>query len=296
MKQNQFYSLPVLSLIAGGIIFFSACKKDTPESQSAPIRPVTSSSNKYVTALFEYLPAPGQSINTSLGDSTGARAILANKDAMVTLGAWGGFIVLGFDHTVLNKPDTADIMIYANAFSNLAEPGVIWVMADQNGNGKPDDTWYELAGSAFGQAGYKRNYSVTYSRPDSATEDVPWTDNLGQSGVVKVNDFHSQPYFPEWISGDTYTLTGSLLPSVNIDDSNPSYIISTSFAFGYADNTGGGDMVDLDNAIDINGNAKSLKGIDFIRIQTGIQYNMGWLGEQSTEVSGVADISMGLDN
>jgi len=259
---------------------------------NAPEVPVTEKSNPYVTQVFEFMPAPGQFINTSLANESAGKAILGGQSNMICLGAWGGYVVLGFDHTVVNQPGKEDVMVYGNAFNNFAEPGVIWVMQDENGNGKPDDTWYEVAGSEFNKTGYKRAYSVTYTRPTPATADVPWKDNLGNSGVVKTNVFHKQSYFPEWVKGNEYTLTGTLLPSTNINDSNPSYITSPQFAWGYADNTPGGDKIDIANAIDIKGNKVVLKGIDFIKIQTGIQYNMGWLGEQSTEVTGVADISL----
>jgi hypothetical protein len=149
-----------------------------------------------------------------------------------------------------------------------------------------------LAGSDFRQEGYIRDYSVTYTRPDPVTADVPWTDNQGKSGVVATNAFHKQPYFPEWIEGNEYTITGSILSFKNIDMTNPSYITSAPFEYGYADNTPGGDRIDISNAVDKEGEKIILKGIDFIKIQTGIQANMGWLGELSTEVLGVADLSL----
>lgn len=284
--------LPALLVFA---TLLTACKKDNIEDeqpeQEATIRPVTAQSNAYVTQMLEYKPAPGQYINTSLGNDEGAKSILNGKQSTVSLGFYGGSIVLGFDHTVLNGANE-DIMVYGNANSSFAEPGVVWVMQDRNNNGLADDTWYELTGSAQGQPGYVRNYAITYTRPATATSDVPWTDNQGRSGVVKTNVFHKQAWYPEWISANTYTLTGTLLPSTNINDSNPSNISSAPFAFGYADNTVGGDKVDISNAIDAAGNKVVLKGIDFIKIQTAIPFNMGWLGELSTEVSGVADISL----
>ncbi|PWG78388.1 cell surface protein [Pararcticibacter amylolyticus] len=253
--------------------------------------PVSEANKMYVSSLFEYLPAPGQYINVNVGNLESAAGILG-KRGTVTLGAWGGYIVLGFDHKVPNVAGKEDIIIYNNA-GLISEPGVVWVMEDQNGNGKPDDTWYELKGSASAMAGYVRNYSVTYTRPNPITGDVPWKDNKGNTGVVKTNSYHPQTYFPLWISGNEYTLTGTSLPSVNINMSNPSYITSSPFEYGYADNAREGfDKLDISNAIDASGNSVNLQGIHFIKIQTGIQANMGWLGELSTEVLGVADASL----
>ncbi|GAA4313211.1 hypothetical protein GCM10023149_08880 [Mucilaginibacter gynuensis] len=301
MKYNYLvksYAKPVTVCVLLGLSLLASCKKDettSPEpekEQEAPIRPVTDKSNAYVTSLIEYKPAPGQFINTGFADTTAAKSLLKGPDGFVTLGAWGGYITLGFDHTVLDVQGKPDFIVYGNAFEKFAEPGIIWVMQDTNGNGKADDTWYELAGSAYYKDGYVRDYTVTYTRPASDTASVPWKDNKGNSGVIATNMFHTQPYFPASVSGNEYTLSGSLLPSTNINDDDPFYITSGSFDFGYADNSSGGDKVDIANAIDAKGNKVNLKGIDFVKIQTGILYNMGWLGEQSTEVSGVADLSL----
>lgn len=251
----------------------------------------TGGTTAFVTTLFEYMPAPGQFINKAPGNLASANAILGNKNSMVSLGAWGGYIVLGFDHTVLNK-EGADIQVYGNAFTNFSEPGIVYVMQDENGNGKPDDTWHELKGSAFGTADYKTNYEVTYTRPDSPDKDVPWKDNAGNTGFVKKNPFHKQAYYPEWITGNSYTLKGSWLKS-KVDRTNPSYVISPAYGWGYADdiaNASGGGKVDIANAVDDKGNTKTLKGIDFIKIQTAVLDDGGWLGEVSTEVTGVEDL------
>ncbi len=165
-------------------------------------------------------------------------------------------------------------------------------MQDENGNGLPDDTWYQIKGSAHELEGTIQHYEVTYHRPGDPSADIPWEDNQGNTGVIATNSFHTQAYYPEWIAADSYTLEGTLLSSANIDMSNPSYITSAPFAYGYADNTAGGDTIDIADAIDEDGNAVVLEGIDFVKIQTGIQANMGWLGELSTEVTGVADLSI----
>ncbi|WP_147676075.1 cell surface protein [Algibacter pacificus] len=257
----------------------------------AKIRSTTVDSNMYVTTLLDYLPAPGQKINTSLGTLEAAQT-LEGKKGMVTLGGWGGAVSYAFDHTVLNTEDSNDIIVYGNAMSGFAEPGVIWVMQDENANGIADDTWYEIKGAADELEGTIKNYSVTYTKPDADTDDVPWTDSEGNSGVIATNAYNTQAYYPESVTEDSYTITGTLLPDINIDMSNPTWIKSNSFDSGYADNTPGGDEIDIASAIDSEGNTVNLTGIDFIKIQTGIQANMGWLGELSTEVTGIADLNL----
>lgn len=294
-KQTSTYTKALIAAMIIFSAFWSACKKDKqPVVQAvvAPIRPITAQSSAYVTQLFEFNPAPGQYANTTIADTTAAQGTLNKSNGLVSLGAYGGYIVVGFDHTVLDAAGKADIIVYGNAFTGFAEPGVVWVMQDTNGNGKPDDTWYELAGSETGKPGYIRNYAVTYTRPACDTCSVPWKDNQGGTGFVHTNTFHKQIYYPIGIKADTYTLTGTTLPSTNINTSNPAFVSSTAFAFGYSDSTQGGDTVDIANAIDKNGNKVKLKGIDFIKVQTGIEANLGRSGELSTEFCGAADMSL----
>ena len=80
---------------------------------------------------------------------------------MISLGGFGGYVVVGFDHTIANREGSRDFRVLGNAFYAIAnpdpnapeggscEPGGIMVAYDVNKNGKPDeDEWYEIAGSA----------------------------------------------------------------------------------------------------------------------------------------------------
>ncbi|MGY4384275.1 hypothetical protein ACVWYN_001301 [Pedobacter sp. UYP24] len=255
---------------------------------AVPEIPVSSASNRFVTTLFEFAPAAGQFMNEATWGNELSGSSIVGKQATpgVCLGAFGGYVVYGFDHTVINKADDDDIIVYGNAFANFSEPGVVWVMQDENGNGKPDDTWYELTGSEFGKEGYIRNYSVTYTRPTPPSLSVAWKDNKGGSGVVK-QSFHKLNHYPLWITSNEFTRTGTLLPSTGIKGS-----VSAALGFGYADNKAGGDKVDIANAIDKDGRKVVLKGIDFIKVQTGIMADLAFFGELSTEVTGIADLSL----
>jgi hypothetical protein len=86
-------------------------------------------------------------------------------------------------------------------------------MRDENGNSLPDDTWYELAGSETGKPETIQNYAVTYYRPSEPKQPVKWTDSQGNSGEIDyLIQFHRQDYYyPLWIEGDSYTLTGTRL-------------------------------------------------------------------------------------
>ncbi len=259
---------------------------------AARIRPITPESNAYVSELLEYLPAPGQFINKVPGNLESAESIVG-KSGLVTLGAWGGYATYAFDHTVINQEDAKDFAVIGNAFQNWAEPGIIYVMQDENANGLADDTWYEIKGTAHDLEGSIRNYSVTYFKPENDADDVAWEDSEGNTGSVLKNQFHTQPYYPEWIDEDSYTLTGTILSDINVDTSVPTFVTSMAFDPGYyCDNTAGGDEIDISDAIDAEGNPVELTGIDFVRIQTGLQANGGWLGEISTEIISITDLAI----
>ncbi|MBJ7882412.1 PKD domain-containing protein [Gelidibacter salicanalis] len=285
-KNSGTYSLSYAAANAAGTFNYEYTIKVTPK-----LRPITAASKAFVTDLLDYTPAPGQFINKKPGNLESAEGIIGGR-GLVSLGGWGGSVTYAFDHTVLNHEDKNDLIVYGNAMPTFSEPGVIYVMQDDNANGLPDDIWYEIKGSGHALEGIDRAYNITYFRPATAEDDVPWEDSKGNTGVIAKNAFHKQAYYPEWITEDSYTIAGTLLSDSNIDMSNPSYITSKSFEYGYADNTSGGDQIDLADAIDEEGNTVNLSGVDFIKIQTGVQANMGWLGELSTEVTGIADLNM----
>ena len=94
------------------------------------------SASPYVSRVIEFVPAPGQFVNLlpAYNSADNAAAMLAkvNEDlvgkangTVFTLGAWGGYVVVGFDHTIANVADAYDFQINGNAFANNAEPGVV---------------------------------------------------------------------------------------------------------------------------------------------------------------------------
>jgi hypothetical protein len=181
------------------------------------------------------------------------------------------------------------------------------VSVDTNGNGVPDDEWYELAGSEYYKKETLKNYEITYYRPDENKEPVTcsnpnitdstyvrWTDNYGNTGYISQLTFHKQPYYPQWISESSITFKGSRLADNAIDESgNGSYYVLYAYDWGYADNhpnSSEKSNFKIDWAVDSEGNPVDLPGVDFIKIYTGVNQFNGWLGECSTEVMGVTDL------
>lgn len=266
-------------------------------------RAADASSNASISKVYEYTPAPGQFINDGVTLTTQEEACSyaferLSQGQFVSLGAFGGYLIAGFDHSVESSMDGGfDLQITGNAHSSSSEPGIIWVSQDENGNGLPDDTWYELRGSEYGKPETWQDYAVTYYRPSSNGTSIEWTDNRGSSGTVDyIPAYHSQEtYFPLWITADSYTLRGTRLEDRLVDENgNGSLWIGHPFDWGYADNWSGTDP-DIDkfrisDAVRWDGEPADLIYIDFVKIQCGVQAKGGWTGEQSTELTLIRDL------
>lgn len=263
--------------------------------------------SKYIKAVDEYVPAPGQFVNTmpkyEEGDDAAAmvakctEAIAGNKRGMICLGAYGGYVTFHFDHSIANVSGQRDIYISGNAIGSGAEPGIVMVSKDANHNGLPDDEWYELAGSAdvdsVGKVVY--GYEITYSL--DAMNKVPWTDNQGNSGTVDRNAFHRQEYFPLWLESPL-VFSGTLLPdnAYNRASGASEFWVRDALRYGYVDNVANTDSAgcsfDIDWAVDAGRNPVSIDFVDFVRVYTGVNQVCGWTGETSTEVTGAEDLHL----
>lgn len=268
-----------------------------PNSDMKGAREITADSKMGISKVYDFTPAPGQFINEAYECETMEEAIeyaeksLSNKDAFLSLGGFGGQVIMGFDHSIVNKANT-DFMIKGNSFDGSSEPGIVWVMQDENANGLADDVWLQLKGSEYDKAETIKDYQITYTRPAEADGDIAWTDNQNETGTIDHNMFHSQIYYPKWIKEDTYTLSGTKLK--NRTTENNGYYRNNSFDWGYVDNKDhvtDGNLFELDNAVDAEGNTIKLGYIDFIKVQTGVNVKAGWLGEVSTEVFEVKDLN-----
>ncbi|MBR4563797.1 MAG: hypothetical protein IKO26_05025 [Paludibacteraceae bacterium] len=265
--------------------------------EDTPTGPAADKHSPYISKVYDYVPAMGQFVNVlpkyEEGDDAAAmcrkceQAIANNAGGLVCLGGWGGYITFGFDHPVDNK-DGFDLRILGNAFLmsgsdtyGSSEPGIVLVSRDDNRNGVPDDTWYELKGALYDDPSTLHSYTKTYTR---------------ESDTLR-NPFHTQPYFPQWVKEESITFTGARLPSMteNINGQNVQRILP----FGYADNKPNtdseGTSFDISWAVDADGKSISLPCIDFVRIYTAVDEDNGATGELSTELSGAIDLHLPAD-
>lgn len=189
IRFNYFLSATFFVALALGVV---SCSSDDIPSEGA---------TAYITKVLDYMPAVGQFTNVypqyeegdtqEIMNQKALEAIGNNKKGMISLGGFGGYVVVGFDHTIKNKKGYRDFRVLGNAFySNAnpdpnapkggsAEPGIIMVAYDRNHNGVPDDDeWYEIAGSSYtdckNEAWYDKavaagndvntyhNYEITY--------------------------------------------------------------------------------------------------------------------------------------
>ena len=293
--------------------------------------------SKYIQAVDEYRPAPGQWTNVipeyEEGDTEADMVRKCTESIagdyysthLISLGGWGGYVTFHFDHSIANVPGQRDFAIWGNAyqemknlvFGGMNEAGIVMVSKDVNGNGKPDDPWYEISGScdvdSVGKVIY--NYEVTYRQ--NSMKDIPWTDNQGNSGTVDrlySYDNHLQEYYPLWLP-DGLTFKGTRLPdnmqnlSDQVDGSwSPYYYVLIGFRYGYADNLSNwtdksdanswnyeGCGIDISWAVDENRQPVDLDFVDFVRVYTGLNQKCpqpDWWGETSTEIQAAEDIHL----
>jgi hypothetical protein len=301
----------IVSLLSAALVW--SCNKSEPVvRESHGKHPSSAGSSPRSDRVLEYMPAPGQFINGAVLGFTGAETDAASAAEYartrldngweVSLGGFGGYIVVGFDHSIQawgSAFGQYDFSITGNQFEGGAEPGVVWVKQDVNGNGEPDEEepWYEIRGSEYGSD--RRDYSVTYFRPAGPGEDIRWTDSDGVDGVIARQSPHTQDsYYPAWRSAgeESYTLSGTCLEPRDFEE-NGRYSTG-NYDRGYADNWGG-DMIDgegkktffsISGAVDGSGAPAGLEYIDFIKVQTAVNIQGGGgIGELSTEVCRFAD-------
>jgi hypothetical protein len=299
---------------------------DNPGERPVPEKPADPT--PYVTRVLDYRPAPGQFVNSipeyEEGDTQETMngkvldALCEGRKGLVSLGGYGGYVVVGFDHTIANKPGLRDFRVLGNAFENSCEPGIVCVAYDRNGNGLPDeDEWYEIAGSAqqgiseawyekAGLAGNDVNVVSAYEITYQATTDgkaIGWSDNQGQTGTIGGGEGGAKTSpaarFPRWISDQTLTFRGTRLPQNGLNEPQDEYTAEYHklyrYGFGYADNvanTNDDACIDIGWAVDREGKPVDLPGVDFVKVYTGVLQTNGWLGECSTEVMGVEDLHL----
>jgi hypothetical protein len=214
---------------------------------------------------------------------------------------WSLGSVLGYE--VWRWRAVGEFRIYGNAFAGWEEPGIVWVSCDENQNGLPDDTWYELKGSDDESEQYRphisRRYAITWFDPGGEsteneygqlTKSLCWVDSKGRSG------FMGGGWPVDWgVSAPRVSYTGTMIRDPGriyglLNHTNGG--LSRNVDWGYVD---AGDLEDgpyanqngkffVSNAMQRDGSPAGLPWIDFIKVQTAIFEYGSVVGEISTEI------------
>lgn len=289
-------------------------------STSAPASP-------FATRVLSYDPAPGQFVQNSTfnipakalgppGSDGGLSA--ASNLKVVTLGGFGGSIVLGFDAPIwANRfnPHHMDFIVYGNSFfvagdptRRFAELGVIEVSRDVNANGQADDPWFLIPGSSLpptasqstklwsaaalnplwippGRSGTWT--TIAYTLPSSLLAS-PILVNT--SGTTQESVFGYADLMPTLLLGDTNA--DNIIDEPALDPDLFYTVPDDPFTIGVSPGSGGGSAIRIAWAVNsATGAAANLPSIDFVRISTSADITFGPLGEYSVELSAVADVA-----
>jgi len=285
--------IPCVIILSSFLLF--SCKGKEPEDLYE--------NTSYISDVFDYVYAPGQ--HAKLAKATDAANFIgepSNDKGWLYLGGFGGYVVAGFNHNVLNA-DGNDFEVYALQGAS-PEPAVVYVMSDTNGDGKPNETWYELKGNQFENS--RRNYWVRYYKAVSDSANITWKDKDGNSGelICGFGADNSAAWWWTATTADSITFTGTRLPDAynnnSVDGATFWTVPIDRFTWGYAENvfgtdfdtTVGANKLDISNAVDAEGNAVSLTNIRFIKVQSAVFQQAGWTNEVSSEVRGAKDLRM----
>ena len=216
---------------------------------------------------------------------------------------------------------TTDLMVAYDKNKNGRPDEDEWYEIAGSGNfTTKTEAWYSIAVENGNDTDVFRDYEMTYYRPtreepeESAEPDNPlayitikdyirWTDNRGNNEYKVKNVYHTQTYYPAWVDENQLTFHGIRLANNAINEGkfNPGinsgsvYFVLYSFRYGYVDNSPNVDdnsAIDIDWAVDREGNPVELPGVDFIKVYNGVNQENGWLGECSTEVERGEDLHM----
>ncbi|MBE8728264.1 hypothetical protein [Flavobacterium hungaricum] len=270
----------------------------------------TANYNAYITRIFDFDPAPGMFANDLYKDGNSKEDVMktalgridkTSVGYLLDLGGFGGSIVVGFDHTVVNVSGASDFRIYGGDVSNPTgakanppAPGLIYVAYDKNKNGKPDeDEWYEIAGSQHTKSTTTQNFKVTYYKKPAGEPLVTasalfldyehvYCENNKEEKYYLARPRAKKEFYPLWKTQTSVTYEGTRL---NVDfktarAGQTTLWYSTPPEWGYANAIN--PDIDIDWAVDKNGNKANLPGIDFIKVINCVSEPMGLCQQQSS--------------
>ncbi|MBL8745125.1 MAG: hypothetical protein JNK58_02080 [Phycisphaerae bacterium] len=288
------------------------------------------SAGDFADEVVSYSPAPGQFVNNplynnparALGPPAAGGTLAGDNSKAVTLGGFGGSIVLRFAETVRDDPCNPfglDAIVFGNAFwvagngnRRWAEPAVIEISLDANHNGIADDAWYVIPGS-HGPLPIESQAWDNNAGTSTPPANLAWYP-VGAPGMIVTSTFALPALFDTLVLQNPNGL-GALIegvwgyaecsPTLLLGDTNADNVVDSPslsaaefytspdnpFAVGVTPSSGGGDSFDIAWAIDAQTlQPARLPGFDFIRLSSAVNFIAGSLGEISAEISAVSDV------
>ncbi|MGI6073804.1 MAG: PKD-like domain-containing protein [Fermentimonas sp.] len=257
--------------------------------------------NSQPVEMLEFFPAPAEGISwstfqESLVSIKKGQTHLSYSDFLknyamikqsekpymeIHLGSWGGYATLKFDHTVVNVEGKSDIKIRGK-FAEVDKPAV-YVAYDKNKNGKPDDDeWYKIKTFDWGKEDMP-NYEISYTwggasydeKNNSIKTYFTWKDNKEQdnSGEISISNWpavmadgsmNAIGFLPGYVmtdkSGQVQQMNG-WPKDITFKGKRVTREIMGKVYFNQD------YMIDIDMAVDRDGESVKLPGIDFIKVR-----------------------------
>lgn len=287
-----------------------------------PAAAPTRADSPFATRVVEYRPAPGQFVNDAayndpldaLGPPEGFGPSSGNNVSVVSLGGFGGYIILGFDRTVLDDPRNPfgmDSIVFGNAFfvgntsRHWAECATIEISLDLNANRLADDRWFLISGSHTGLpqlAWTVRTWDTNIGDSTFPPSEASWIPP-GRMGVWQTGAFALPTELfggniiinPGGASFEAIWGYADYSPTLPLGDIPPGKFYAypdEPFTPGISPGSGGGDAFDIAWAIDAQtGAAAELPGFDFIRVTTAVESLLLEINEKSAEIDAIADVA-----
>jgi hypothetical protein len=283
-----------VSVNAGGITKFAEAEILVTAARQSSSNPPAELTSDIFNQMLPPVLNPGMGENVSLRNFSPGQFTNGGSGFGWSLGAFGGYEVWKLRRINNN---TRNVQISGNPMATWSEPGIVWVSIDDNQNGVPDDTWYELKGSDDDNSSFRnqisRNYAVRYIKPPDYGEsenqygqkisNIYWVDSKGRTGRM-----HGAWPSPWGVSLDENWViySGTNIRDYGAVDGGAGSLMD--FVYGYVDAATTGaewDKFDISWAVKADGTPANLPWIDFVKVQTGTFHYGGAFGEFSTEIN-----------
>jgi hypothetical protein len=242
---------------------------------------ITKTAEAKLTCYTGPIPAGGKTFTSPLRNFGAGQFTEAGTGYGWSLGSAGGYEVWKVDHQ-------SSYQISGNPMTTWREPGVVWMQEDRNGNGLPDEMWYELPGSDETDHNRKalitRRYAITYFEggPGTTNEfgqiirEVHWADSRGRAGMIP-GGFPT----PWGVEGNRVTFTTTLLRDDGVIFANG---YNMNDLDGYVDCTEN-DRFPVNRAVKADGTPANLSAVKFLKVQTSMFRYGDIFGDVSTEIN-----------